>query len=203
MSKADYELLGLDESATEEEIRARYKELKEKYNEERWLEGEAGNEAARMLGKLDAAYNDILSERREAERAGSGTLDEVAADIRNGDLVGAQAKLDACNDRGGEWHYLQSVLFFRKNWMNESKKQLEIAMQLDPSNDKYKDAYERIKSRMNYHGQSAYEGGGAYAPEYNPQADQQMGGSGCAQCVDFCYTCLCVNCLFQMCCSCR
>ena len=55
MSKADYELLGLDENATEEEINERYRELKAKYNEDRWLEGEAGNEAARMLGKLDAA----------------------------------------------------------------------------------------------------------------------------------------------------
>lgn len=203
MSKADYELLGLDESATDEEIAARYKELKAKYNEDRWLEGEAGNEAARMLGKLDAAYNDIMAERKDRQKSGAGTLDEVAADIRNGDLVGAQAKLDACNDRGGEWHYLQSVLFFRKNWMNESKKQLEIAMQLDPSNAKYKDAYERINSRMNYHRQSAYENGGAREAEYNPQTDQQMGGSGCAQCVDFCYTCLCVNCLFNLCCSCR
>ncbi len=205
MSNANYELFGLDESATDEEIKERYRQLKAKYNEDRWLEGEAGNEAARMLGRLDAAYNDIMSERRERERSGTGALDEVAEAIRNGDLVGAQAKLDACNDRGGEWHYLQSVLFFRKNWMNESKKQLEIAMQLDPSNAKYKDAYDRINSRMNYHSQSAQAGGGAQEAEYNQQtqADPQMGGSGCAQCVDFCYTCLCVNCLFNLCCSCR
>ena len=205
MSNANYELLGLDESASDEEIAARYKELKAKYNEDRGLEGEAGNEAARMLGKLDAAYNEIMAERKDRERSGAGTLDEVAADIRNGDLVGAQAKLDACNDRGGEWHYLQSVLFFRKNWMNESKKQLEIAMQLDPSNTKYKDAYDRINSRMNYHGQNAGNGAGGNDTAYdNPQtADPQMGGSGCAQCVDFCYTCLCVNCLFQLCCNCR
>lgn len=204
MSKADYELLGLDENATEEEVNERYRALKAKYNEDRWLEGEAGNEAARMLGKLDAAYTEIKADLRAREKSGAGTLDEVAADIRSGDLVSAQAKLDACNDRGAEWHYLQSVLFFRKNWMNESKKQLEIAMQLDPSNAKYKDAYDRINSRMNYHQQSAYDNGAPGGAEYtNPQTDPQMGGSGCAQCVDFCYTCLCINCLFNLCCGCR
>ena len=55
MNKEFYDLLGLTEDATDEEIKERYTELKKKYNEDRWLDGEAGNEAARMLGKLDAA----------------------------------------------------------------------------------------------------------------------------------------------------
>ena len=44
-----YELLGLDENATDEELKARFEELKAKYSEERWLDGEAGNQAAKML----------------------------------------------------------------------------------------------------------------------------------------------------------
>ena len=44
-----YDFLGLSESATDEEITERYNQLKEKYSEERWLDGEAGNEAARNL----------------------------------------------------------------------------------------------------------------------------------------------------------
>ena len=41
--KEFYEFLGLTESATDEEITARYNELKAKYNEDRLLDGEAGN----------------------------------------------------------------------------------------------------------------------------------------------------------------
>lgn len=206
MSNANYELFGLDENASDEEIKARYSELKKKYNEDRWLEGEAGNEAARMLGKLDAAYMDIMSERREKEKrnaAGgntSGALEEVAAAIKNGDLVGAQKMLDECNERNAEWHYLQSVLFYRKNWINESKKQLEIAMQMDGNNGKYKEAYERLNSRTNYQQQSASQ---ENSQQINPDPADQMGGSGCAQCMDCCYTYLCVNCLFNLCCGCR
>lgn len=202
MNKENYALLGLDESATDEEIKERYTALKKKYNEDRWLEGEAGNEAAKMLGKLDAAYTEIIAERREKFRAdGSSALEEVATAIKNGDLTGAQAKLDECNERNAEWHYLQSVLFFRKNWMNESKKQLEIALQLEPENAKYKDAYERLKSRVDYQSQSARENRDPYV---NPDMQQdQMGGNGCMECVSVCYTCLCVNCLYQLCCGCR
>jgi curved DNA-binding protein CbpA len=43
--KEYYEVFGLPETATDEEITVKYKELKDKYSEDRWLDGEAGNEA--------------------------------------------------------------------------------------------------------------------------------------------------------------
>ena len=55
--KEYYELLGLDENATDEEIEKRYQELRAKYSEERWQDGEAGNEAARMLTISDTFGN--------------------------------------------------------------------------------------------------------------------------------------------------
>ena len=51
--KEYYQFLGLAETATDEEITARYQELRAKYNEDKWLEGEAGNEAAKLLTKLE------------------------------------------------------------------------------------------------------------------------------------------------------
>ena len=38
--KEYYELLGLTEDATDEELETRYKLLREQYKEERWLDGE-------------------------------------------------------------------------------------------------------------------------------------------------------------------
>ena len=61
----NYKLFGLREDATDEEITERYQELKQKYSEERWLDGEAGNEAAKMLTKIQIAYNEIMAERKE------------------------------------------------------------------------------------------------------------------------------------------
>lgn len=202
MNKENYELLGISETATDEEIKERYRELKKKYNEERWLEGEAGTHAARMLEKIDAAYEEIIRERREARRNtdGGSAFDEVSELIKKGDLNGAQAKLDSFNERSAEWHYLQSVVFYKKNWINESKKQLEIAMQMDGANQKYRDDYEKLRARAEYRGQTA----GAENMNPNPATgDEQMGGNMCANCASFCYTFLCVNCLFNLCCGCR
>ena len=65
MNHEYYELLQVSENATDEEIKESYRTLKKKYNEERWLDGEAGNNAARMLQRLDVAYEEIMRERRE------------------------------------------------------------------------------------------------------------------------------------------
>ena len=155
-----------------------------------------------MIEKIDVAYEEIMKERREQKRntEGKDAFEEVAELIRKGDISGAQKLLDSFNERNAEWHYLQSVVFYKKNWMNESKKQIEIAMQLDGNNPKYKDAYEKLKARADYRQQT----GGAPNTNPNPSsADEQMGGNWCANCASFCYTFLCVNCLFNLCCNCH
>ena len=202
MNRENYEILQVSENATDEEIKEAYERLKKKYNEEKWLYGEAGNHAARMLGKLDAAYAEIMEERRQsgAQTEGSSAFEEVSDCIKRGDIARAQALLDAFNERNAEWHYLQSVVFYKKNWMNESKKQLEIAMQMDGGNQKYRDAYEKLKSRADYRSQS---GGAADGGPGSQTDDQQMGGNMCANCANFCYTCFCINCLYSICCNCR
>ena len=126
---ANYKLFGLNESATDEEITASYHQLKEKYSEERWLDGEAGNEAARMLTKVETAYNEIMAGRKETKKNTDGQNSyETIADLLKQDRISeAQSRLDEFNERGTEWHYLQAVVFYKKNWTNESKKQLEIS----------------------------------------------------------------------------
>ncbi len=204
MNNENYRLLEVSENATDEEIRANYERLKAKYNEEKWQDGEAGNNAARMLGRLDTAYAEIMEERRESARntSGASSFEEVSAAIKSGDLARAQTLLDDFNERSAEWHYLQSIVFYKKNWMNESKKQLEIAIQMDGANSKYREAYDKLKARADYRQQS----GGA--PNTNPdpnmaQGGEQMGGNWCANCASMCYTFLCVNCLFNLCCNCH
>lgn len=201
MNKENYEILQVSENATDEEIKASYERLKAKYNEEKWLDGEAGNYAARMLGKVDAAYAEIMEERSEKQSAsGSSPFEAVADCIRRGDTAEAQRLLDNFNERSAEWHYLQSVVFYKKSWMNESKKQLEIAMQMDPENGKYRDAYNKLNSRTQYEQQT----GGATTMSGDPASGkEQMGGNWCSNCASMCYTFLCVNCLFNLCCSCR
>ena len=204
--RENYELFGLTEGATDEELTARYNELMEKYKEERWLDGEAGNEAARMLTKVDVAYQEIMASRKEQQTTTSGpdAFEEISELLKQNNLSEAQARLDAFNERSAEWHYLQAVVFYKKNWTNDSKKQLEIAMQMDPDNIKYRSAYGKMNAKNNYEQQQAHQNQNQN-PYTNggPAYDNQMGGGGCSDCISCCYTYLCVDCLFSLCCGCR
>lgn len=208
MNNENYRLLEVSENATDEEIRASYERLKAKYNEEKWQDGEAGNNAARMLGRLDTAYAEIMEERKESARntSGASSFEEVSAAIKSGDLARAQTLLDDFNERSAEWHYLQSIVFYKKNWMNESKKQLEIAMQLEPDNEKYKETYRKLCDRINGAAQQAQGqpsgGNGSVYEGQNMQSsyDDQMGGNFCSSCIQCCAINLCVNMLCNSCC---
>lgn len=206
MNKYYYEILGVTESSSDEEITAKYEELKKKYSEERFLEGEAGNEAAKMLNRIDVAYNEIMtarSEKRTAESAGSSYA-KAEQLIREGKINEAQAVLDEFNERPAEWHYLQSVVFYRKNWMNESKKQLEIAMQLEPDNEKYKETYRKLNDRLRSNAQQAQAPQGGQQGVYEGQTmqssgDEQLGGSFCSSCIQCCALNMCLNMLCNCC----
>ena len=145
-----FEILGLPITATDEEIENAYKTLKEKYSRERFLEGEAGNEAAKRLTKLETAYHEIMENRKSSDNDNLESFVDVENLIKAGNISLAQEKLDNISDRGAEWHYLQSVIFYKKNWLNESKKQLEIALNIEPHNNKYAQAYARLKEKMEY-----------------------------------------------------
>ncbi len=205
--KEYYEFLGLTESATDEEITARYHELKIKYSEERWQDGEAGNEAARNLTKLETAYRELIESRKEAQQntEGKDAYEEISELLKKNDVSGAQARLDAFNERSAEWHYLQAVVYYKKNWTNDSKKQLEIAIEMEPDNQKYRSAYGKMNARaeQNYQ-QQQQQTQNPYSRQANPNYDEpQMGGNACSECLSCCYTYLCVDCLFSLCCGCR
>lgn len=199
-----YEFFGLTENATDEEINARYNELKAKYSEERWQDGEAGNKAAKNLTKLDVAYKEIMSSRKEKEQntEGQSTFEEIAELLKEGKVAEAQTRLDDCSERTAEWHYLQAVVYYKQNWTNDSKKQLEIAIEMDPDNTKYRNAYGKMNAKNDYEKQTAGNTQNPYANSA-PIDDDQMGGNACSNCLSCCYTYLCVDCLFSLCCGCR
>lgn len=143
-----YEILGLTEAATREQIDARYFELRERYQRDRFLPGDEGEEASEKLQQLEVAYRDIITTLAEAEQASSFTDDKDYTSIQqlitDNKLDEAQQMLDERVTRDAEWHYMQSILFYKRNWFLESKKQLELACQMEPDNARYKQSLDKL-----------------------------------------------------------
>ena len=194
-----YKILNISEDASIEEIESAYRTLKEKYSRERFYEGEVGNEAARKLTKIETAYHEIMEERNREKMVNdkvTNDYSEVERLVRLGSISSAQELLDNYSDRDAEWHYLQSVVFYKKNWMNESKKQLEIAVNMDPHNSKYSDAYVKLKQKIEYNDAQFRSGNMGGQPQEEPK---QM-GMDTNGCMSTCATWCCMNLMCNMCC---
>ncbi len=151
MSINPFVILGVSQNATQQEILEAYKAKRAYYQEHVFDEGEAGAEAARMISQLDAAYQqamELSAESGTVSGEGESSFEDVKQAIRAHDAEAAQRALDKISYRGAEWHYYQSVVFYEKNWLNDSKKQLEIALEMDNGNPKYQRALDNIKKKI-------------------------------------------------------
>lgn len=201
-----YKLLGVTQDYSDEAIIEKYEELKRKYKSERFLEGDAGNHAAKMLNEIDIAFNEIMSYRKQKSNNGSKAqaLTDVECAIKSGNLNLAQQKLDDFNERDAEWHYLQSVIYYKKNWINESKKQLEIAISMNANEPKYKKALDKLNESVSQGAKINSDWNGSNKPhpssDYDNEPENQLGGDSCAQ---WCCDMIICNTLLNCCCSCR
>lgn len=154
-----FEILGLPSTATRDEVKDKYNELRKQYLEDRFKPSDEGERAAEKLQELDVAYRDAMDAIDEREQranraanADNATSDNGATDdyesirqqIKDNKLDEAQDALDQIIDRTAEWHYLQSILFYKRNWFLESKKQLEMACQMEPNNKRYKQSLDKL-----------------------------------------------------------
>ena len=204
-----YSIIGCDPNVSDDELYSTYLALRTKYQNDRFLEGEAGNEAARKLTELNAAYAEIVDYRKNKATNGdrSAVFAEVDSLIKAGKINEAQTALDNFDERNAEWHYLQSVVFYKKNWSNESKKQLEIAIAMDGSVEKYMTAYDKLCKQMNFNEESqktkpaADKSGSGRFNEHNyDEPEDMMGGDAC---MDFCCRSLICSTLLYCCCMAR
>jgi len=196
-----YQTLQLDKNSPIEVIRAKYKELKDKYLEDRFLPGVAGNEAAHKLTELETAIKIIEADHiSEESKRGSEALCFVEINnlINNKQYNDAQDALDAINNHCAEWHYLQAMLFYRREWAKEAKIQLDMALNLEPHNQKYIQAQERLKTVM---GNPKTPPQNLGQNSLNDPLDPLGGGRAgrlCGPCGTCCMATACLNCCCPM-----
>ncbi len=104
-------------------------------------------------------------------------LDKAETLIAEGNAAEAQVILDQIEGKDARWHFLQSRIFSLKKWQNESRKQLEIAIKLDPENQLYKEELENIKEVSKQKPVKEKKGAGKF---------EGFGEACCLSCCDLC-----------------
>lgn len=202
MQKDPFSIIGVSANCTQAELQDAYVKKRAKYMNDRFLEGEAGSIAAKKLGELEEAYGDaieLLSTRYTIHEGGT-IFSAVEDSIKANQLDKAQQQLDAIVERSAEWHYLQAVVFYKKNWMLESRKQLQLALSIEPDNEKYKSTLQRLEEHMrssNPFTNLTQEANNSGNERSYAQPNNAASGSGDA-CCKTCQALICADC----CCEC-
>ena len=191
-----YEILGVDKNASEEEIKAAYKNLARKYHPDNYSDNPLSDLAEEKMKEINEAYDAIMDKRRNRSRGQSssnGGYSEtgVYADIRRfinqNRLEEAQEILDGVSiaERNAEWYFLNGTVLYKRGWYDDAFTSFSTACRMDPTNAEYRDTLNRIS--MQRRGQF---GGG-----YNTAGYGNSGG--CSTC-DLCSGLICADC----CCEC-
>lgn len=205
MQNDPFIILGVSKDATQQEVQEAYERLHKKYAEERFFEGERGAEAARMYTKVELAYQDaldyiqnkaVISDTNTENNDGDFT--GVRDALKRGDTSGAQKCLDDMTNRGGEWHFWQAAVYYKKNWHEESRTQLKIALELEPNNQKFKDALAKLEKEQSannpFNDKKTQEQN--YDRTYSQQQQPAPNIGGCCDC---CSSLICADCCCELC----
>lgn len=163
MNKNPYEILGVSESATDEEIKEAYRKLAKKYHPDRYIDDGLKEMATEKMQQINEAYDAIKDMRAGrgntnyggtnygGASTGSSKFASIRIMINNGQYSAAEEALDKVSaaERDAEWHFLRGCVLLRRGWYHDATKHFDTACRMDPYNQEYRQARLRVESMVN------------------------------------------------------
>ena len=203
-----YKILGVSPAATDEQVKAAYREMAKKYHPDNYAGSPIADLADEKMKEVNEAYDAIMAERKRRRSGGTvppadsgaasgyyggyggysqaGTgFGDVRGLIMNGRIADAEQILNGVptEGRNAEWYFLKGTVLYKRGWLEEAYNHFVRACQMDPGNAEYRAAMNQSTNQRN----------GMYGG-YNPNVPT---GGSCNSC-DTCTGLLCADC----CCEC-
>lgn len=144
-----YKVLGLNQNASEDEVKKAYKEIVSKYSLSKYENTLNEPLAKEILSDANTSYELLIT---------GNVYKEIRTLIDNKNFIVAETKLNLIDDiNSPEWHYLSGFVFLNKGWFDSAISHLITATELNPDNTEYIDSLNTLKSRapefVNYYKQ--------------------------------------------------
>lgn len=206
-----YKVLGVSSNASEDEIKAAYRELAKKYHPDNYANNPLADLAAEKMKEINEAYDAVVRHKNTggagaggssgggsygggAQQGGydpgyagqtGGKYQNIREFINQNRVAEAQSLLEhiPAGQRDAEWYFLRGCVFYKSGWVNEAYTHFQTATRMDPQNDEYTRAFRQLSWQMNNRGFGSNFGG--------YQGGNAQGCNGC----DLCTSLMCMDCL--------
>ncbi len=202
-----YQVLGVSQSATDEQIKSAYRELVRKYHPDNYVNNPLADLASEKMKEINEAYEQIQKMRKGGSSSsysgsssynrgygayasqGSSQFADIRRLIQSQRIIEAEELLDGVPQaqRDAEWHFLKGSIFYTKGWLDQALNHINTAVNMNPSNPEYRAALNQMMWQRNT-GTTSY---GGYKTNSRP-------ASGCDLC-DCCAAYMCCDCMCDMC----
>ncbi len=180
-----YEVLGIKEGTSKEDIKKAYRELAKKYHPDQYGDNPLKDLAEVKMRELNEAYDSLMKNHSSSNNNGSSSgynsqsnsgstsnddytnsniYQSVRMDLNSGNVPSAEQKLNSMNTKTAEWNFLMGMVHLKKGWHDSAYNFISRACTQDPNNMEYRRSFNELNTRTsnyrdNYYGRRGNDSG--------------------------------------------
>ncbi len=150
-----------------------YRELVKRYHPDKYSNNPLKDLAEEKMREINEAYEYLIKNQpsqggngyRGSEgysssynngSSGTQVFTRIREYINQNNLKAAEDELNRTNTKNAEWYYLRGVISLRKGWFSQAYEDLQRAVNMDPSNYEYREAYNKVMNSNSGYQNNAY-----------------------------------------------
>ena len=135
---SDFEILGLREGATSQQVRTAFRALARRWHPDRFMAGPEREWASGRMAEINRAYRSCMSEAKSATADDREQLERARKLIDDGQFGNARAVLMEISTRRAKWNYLFGLMLMHRREYEKALIYLSVAAHQMPDEPRYR-----------------------------------------------------------------